>query len=114
MVKTPQIAEEQLVMTMDKARETKLQDTKVSVSVFSADISKSKEISRWRPIDKALHCNFSAPKMFFKKHHNCLSKGLTFFPAMDSMRSETKLSPRLRGNTQTHRQIAITLRLCSG
>ena len=40
--KTPQIAEEQLIMTMDKAK-----DTKVSVSAFSADISKSEEISRW-------------------------------------------------------------------
>ena len=27
-----------------------------------------------------------------------------FFPAMGSTRSETKLSPRLRGNTQTHSQ----------
>ena len=43
---TPQIAEEQLVMTMDKAQETELQRYKVSVSVFSADISKSEEISR--------------------------------------------------------------------
>ena len=32
----------------------------VSVSVFSADISKSEEISRWRPIDKTLHYDFSA------------------------------------------------------
>ena len=41
--------------------------------VFSADISKSEEISRWRLIDKVLHCNFSATKMFFKNHQNCLS-----------------------------------------
>ena len=41
MDKTPQIAEEQLVMTMDKAQETKLQRYKSNVSVFSADISKS-------------------------------------------------------------------------
>ena len=52
MDKTPQIAEEQLVMTIDKAQETKLQRHKVSGLVFSADISKSEEISRWRPIDK--------------------------------------------------------------
>ena len=67
MDKTPQIAEEQLVMMIDKAQETKLQDTKVSVSVFSADISKSKEISRWRPINKTLHYDFSATEMFFLK-----------------------------------------------
>ena len=48
MEKTPQIAEEHLIMMMDKPQETKLpKDTKISVSVFSADISKSKEISRW-------------------------------------------------------------------
>ena len=34
MDKTPQIAEKQFVMTMDKAQETKLQRYKVSVSVF--------------------------------------------------------------------------------
>ena len=76
--------------------------------MFSADISKNEEISRWQPINKALHCDFSAPKTFFENCHNCLSEGLTIFPAMGSMRSETKLnvSPRLRGNmhtdTQTH------------
>ena len=39
--------------------------TKVSVSLFSADISKSEEISRWRPIDKTLHYDFSATETFF-------------------------------------------------
>ena len=122
MGKTPQIAEEQLVMMMDKVQEKSFKDTKLSVSVFSADISKSEEISRWRTIDKTLHCDFSATKTFFENCHNCLSEGLTFFPSMGSTRSETKLSPRLRRNTQTrthahthtHGQIAITLRLCSG
>ena len=53
MDKTPQIAEEQLAMMIDKAQETKLLGyKKVSVSVFSADISKSEDA--WRPIDKAL------------------------------------------------------------
>ena len=46
MDKTPQIAGEQLVMTMDKTQETKLQRYQVSVLMFSADISKSEEISR--------------------------------------------------------------------
>ena len=81
--KTPQIAEEQLVMTMDKAQET-------------ADISKSEEISRWRPIDKTLHYDFSANNFFFKNRHNFLSEGLTFFPAMGSKRSETKHCRRLQ------------------
>ena len=88
MDKTPQIAEEQLVMMMDKAQETKL-------SVLSADISKSEDFSKWRLIDKTLHYNFSATEMFFKNRHNCLSEGLTFFPAMGSTRNETKHSPRL-------------------
>ena len=70
MDKIPQIAEEKLVMMMDKAQETKLQRYKVSVSVFSADISKSEEIPRWRPIDKTLHYDFSATEMFFKNRHN--------------------------------------------
>ena len=40
--------------------------------MFSADISKSIEISRWRPIDKPLHYDndLSATKMFFKNRHN--------------------------------------------
>ena len=44
-------------------------DTKASILVFSVDISKSEEISRWRPIDKDLHCDFSATKMFFEHRH---------------------------------------------
>ena len=47
MDNTPQIAEEQLVMMMDKAQETNFKDTKVIFSVFSAQsagISKSEEI----------------------------------------------------------------------
>ena len=83
-----------------------LKDTKVIVSLFSADISKSEEISRWRPIDKTLHYDLSATKAFFKNRHNLLLEGLTFFPAMGSKRSETKHSPRLQGNRHTHRQIA--------
>ena len=102
MDKTPQIDEEQLIMTMDKAQETKLQRYKVSISVFSADISKSEEISRWQPINKTLHYNFSATKKLFKNRHNCLSEGLTFFPGMGSTRSEMKHSLRLQSNTQTH------------
>ena len=76
---------------------------------------------RWQPIDKTLHYDFSATEMFFKNRHNCLSEGLTFFPAMGSTRSEMKHSPRLRVNrqtdrhththTHTHKLIAITLRL---
>ena len=77
MDKTPQIAEEQLVMMMDKAQETASKIQKL-VSVFSAEISKSEEISRWRQIDKTLHYDFSATETFFKNCHNCLSEGLTF------------------------------------
>ena len=90
-------------MMMDKAffKKQSFKDTKVSVSVFSADISKSEEISRWRPIDKTLHYDFSATGMFFKNRHNCLLEALTFFPAMGSTRSKTKHSPSLQGNRQT-------------
>ena len=95
---------------------------KLAFRCFLLTSAKLQEISRWQPIDKALHCDFSAPKTFFENHHNCLSKELTFFPAMDSTRSERKHSPRLRGNRHTDRQtdrhthkpIAITLRLRSG
>ena len=45
---TPQIAEKQLIITMDKAKKNQsFKDTKISDSVFSADISKREEISRW-------------------------------------------------------------------
>ena len=69
MDKTPQIAEEQLIMTIDKAKNQSFKDTKVRVSAFSADISKSEQISRWRPIDKALDYDFSATKRFFENRH---------------------------------------------
>ena len=72
--------------------------------MFSADISKSEEISRWRPINKTLHYDFSATEMLFKNCHNCLSEGLTFFLLLGSSRSETKYSPRLQANRQTHTQ----------
>ena len=61
-------------MTMDKPKKHSFKKTEVSVSVFSDDISKNEKISRWRPIDKALHYNFSATKMFFKKRHNAFIK----------------------------------------
>ena len=59
MDKTPQIAQ------LSKLKKQSFKDTKVSVSVFSADISKREEISRWRPIDKTLHYDFSASETFF-------------------------------------------------
>ena len=106
MDKTPQIAEEQLIMTMDKAQETKLQ---VSVSVFSADISKSEEISRWQLIDKALHYDFTATtcKKFFKNCHNCSSERLAFFQqwvqqeAKQSILQDYEVTHR-HTNTHTH------------
>ena len=79
MDKTPQIAEEQLVMTIEKAK-----DTKVSVSVFFADISKSEDISRWRVIDQSLYYDLSAtepfffqksPQLFIRKTHVLSSNG---------------------------------------
>ena len=80
MDKTPQIAEEQLVMKIDKAQKQSFKDTKVSVLVFSADISKSKEISRWWPIDKALDYDFSATKIFFENRHISLEYHNMIFP----------------------------------
>ena len=67
-MKTSQIAEEHLVMTMDKAQETKLLKIHklAPFLMFSADISKSEEFQRRQPIDKALHCDFSATKKFSK------------------------------------------------
>ena len=43
---------------------------KLGFRCFSADINKSKEISRWLLIDKALHGDFSATEKFFKNRHN--------------------------------------------
>ena len=67
--KTSQIAEEQLVMTMDKAQEKNFKDTKVNVSVFSAE---SAVISRWRPIDKASHCSSLQLGRFFENCHKLI------------------------------------------
>ena len=103
MDKTPQIAEKKT--RYDDGQSPRINTSKikkVSISLFSADISKSEEISTWRPIDKTLHYDFSAINC-----HNFLSEGLTFFPPMGSKRIKTKHSPRLRGNshgTDTHPQ----------
>ena len=109
MDKTPQIAEEKLVIYDNrKTQETKLQrySTKVSVSLFSADISKSKEISRLRPINKTLHYDFSATKTFFKNHHNFLSEGLTFFPAMGIKKEAKRSILQDYEETDTHTHMA--------
>ena len=96
MDKTPQIAEKKLI-TMDKAQKNKASKIQnLALQCFSTEISKSEEISRWQSINKAVHCDFSATKKFFKNRHNCLSKGLSLFPAMGSTRSKTKHSQRLR------------------
>ena len=58
--KTSPIAEKTFFMTIDK-------DTKVSGPMLYPDISKSKEISRFQPIDEALHDCFSATKTSFQK-----------------------------------------------
>ena len=63
---------------MPKKKASKIK--KVSVSVFSADISKSEEISRWRPINKALDNIFSATKMFFENCHISLEYHNMIFP----------------------------------
>ena len=54
------------------AKKQNFKDTKVSVSMFYADVSKGEEISRWRLINEALHDYFSATKSFFKNCHNFL------------------------------------------
>ena len=38
--------------------------------MFSADISKSKEISRWRPINKTLHYDFEEDHFKWWKFHS--------------------------------------------
>ena len=116
MDKTPHIAEEQLVMTMDKTQKTKLKDTKVSISVLSADISKRKEISRWRPIDKTLHYDFSATETFFKNSHITFAEDDEAFPSLCSNCLKIKQSLRSSWtdthiHTQTHKQTNITLHL---
>ena len=70
MDKTPQIAEEQLVMTIDKAQETK------RFVVFCWRQQKRRNFK----IDKALDYDFSATKMFFKNHHISLKDHNMIFP----------------------------------
>ena len=42
----------------------------MNVLMCYADVSKSKEISKWRPIDEDLHDHFSAMKTFFKNRQD--------------------------------------------
>ena len=68
MDKTPQIAKEQLIIWQwTKPKKQSFKETKVSVLLFSADISRSEEISRRRPIKKTLQYDFSAT--FIKKKY---------------------------------------------
>ena len=81
----------------------------------SADISKSEEISRWRPIDKAIHCNFSATKTLFGKPHICLQENKMLFRFRYSSWSETHASSILSSNRQTHRfHRRLQTRACPG
>ena len=106
--KTPQIAEEQLVRTQ-KHKKQSFKDTKVSVSVFSADISKSEDDGD-RSTRLSVHCHFSATKTFFENRHKNLSEGFTFFPAMGSKRSETKaISNITKEETLIHRHKPIAI-----
>ena len=69
--KTPQKAEEQLIMMMEKPKKHSFKDTQVSISVFSADISISKDISRWWRT-KRLCTAITTQKRFFLKIHTYL------------------------------------------
>ena len=59
----------------DKIQQS-FKETKVSVSVLSADISKNDKISRWRQIDEYLHgCIFSIEEysnkwLILRDNHN--------------------------------------------
>ena len=101
-------------MTIDKAQETKLQsrdkNTKVSGSVFSADISKSEDISRWRPIDQTLHYDFSATAatgMFFKNRHNFYQKDSRSFQQWVQQEAKQSILQDYEV-TDTHKPIALT------
>ena len=68
--------------------------------MFSADISKSEEISRWRPIDKALRYNFSVTEMLFKNPHISFAEDNEAFPLLCSNCLQIKQSLR---SSQTDR-----------
>ena len=104
MDKTIQIAEEQLVMTINKAHETKLQrHKKLAFGCFSADISKGEEISRWQLIGNALHCNFSATKKFFKNHNNFYQKDSRSFQQWVQQEAKRSILQDYEGtDTHTH------------
>ena len=78
----------------------------MNVLMSYVDVSKSKEMSRWQPINEALHNHFSAMKTFLK-NHNDISSGLVFLPVMGSMKQNEVAFNITR--EQTHRQITITL-----
>ena len=79
-------------------------DTKVSVSLFSADISKSEEISRWRPIDKTVHYDFSATETFFISLLKTAHPQKLAFRKQCPKNIKIEYSQRFACNTQTDRQ----------
>ena len=91
--------------------------TEISVSLFSADISKSREISRWRPIDKTLHYDFFATVRFFFVLLKTAHPQRLAFRKQCVRNIKIEYSQRFACNTHTHtnRQTGklstITLRL---
>ena len=94
--KTSQIA----VRTMDK-----IQETKVNVSLFPADISKNDKISRWRQIDEYLHSCIFSIEVFSCKSLESRSRPSVPFPSQLPRIFKSKPLQRLVGtHTHTHTQ----------
>ena len=81
-------------MTMDKAQETKLQRYKVSVSVFSADISKSEDI-------KYILRSFSKIPTIVYYRDSCS------FQQWVQQEAKQRILQDWEGNTQTHTHIPV-------
>ena len=119
MDKTPQIAEEQLVMTIDKAQETKIQ--KLAFRCFLLTSAKAKKfqdgdrsIRLYTTISLQLRRFSKIATIFYQKDSRSFQQWVQR-EAKRSILQDYELTDTVtHTHTHTHTQIAITLRLRSG
>ena len=119
MDETPQIAEEQLVMTMDKAQEKSFKDTKLGFRCFLLTSARAKRIQDGDQSIRLYTAISLQPRCFSEIHTYVCKKLKCSFDSgtqVEAKRTYLQFYPVTDRQTdrQTDGQIAITLRLHSG